>query len=57
MIRETEALRDVFDALEEAFTATGVDFYLIGAQAKDVWYEKGGKLSRQTNDVDIPFWI
>jgi len=46
-------LSDVFTALEEAFNATGTDFYVIGAMARDVWYEKGQKSSRGTKDVDF----
>ncbi|MBN8718134.1 MAG: nucleotidyl transferase AbiEii/AbiGii toxin family protein [Sediminibacterium magnilacihabitans] len=51
-IREGE-LREIFDALEEAFGATGVDYYVIGALAKDIWYAKGDIVSRQTKDVDF----
>ncbi len=46
-------LKEVFDALEEAFAANGTDYYIIGALAKDVWYSKGGKFMRQTKDVDF----
>lgn len=46
-------LKDVFDALEEAFQAMGVDFYLLGAQAKDNWYALDNKTSRLTNDIDF----
>jgi predicted nucleotidyltransferase len=51
-IRDGE-LREVFDALEEAFAANGTDYYIIGALAKDLWYSKGGKFMRQTKDVDF----
>lgn len=50
--REGE-LKEIFDALEEAFRATDIDYYLIGAQARDIWYAKGGKISRQTKDIDF----
>ena len=46
-------LKEIFDALEEAFRATDIDYYLIGAQARDIWYAKGGKISRQTKDIDF----
>lgn len=46
-------LKELFDALEEAFEKTNVDFYIIGALAKDVWYARGNKSMRQTKDVDI----
>jgi len=51
-LREGE-LKDIFDTLEEAFDATGADYYVIGALAKDVWYSQGDILSRQTKDVDF----
>ena len=52
-LNNNEDLKEVFDALEEAFVNTGIDYFLIGAQARDHWYQKGGKTSRQTRDVDI----
>ena len=46
-------LKEIFDALEDAFRATGIDYYLIGAQARDIWYSRDNKVARQTNDVDF----
>ena len=46
-------LKEAFDALEEAFVATGVDFYLIGAMATNIWYARDGKIGSQTKDVDF----
>lgn len=51
-LREDE-LKEIFDAIEETFNATGVDYYLIGALAKDIWYAKRDIISRQTRDVDF----
>lgn len=51
-IREGE-LKEIFDALEEAFAFAEVDYYIIGALAKDIWYAKGDIVSRQTKDVDF----
>lgn len=51
-IREGE-LKEAFDALEEAFAATGTDYYIIGALARDVWYSRGTKTFRQTKDIDF----
>jgi len=47
------ALKEVFSAIEQAFKATGTDFYIIGAVARDVWYAKGNKSFRRTRDVDF----
>lgn len=49
----TGSLKEVFDAIEEALTQTGVDYYLVGAQARDHWFAKGGKRARLTHDVDF----
>jgi predicted nucleotidyltransferase len=51
-IKEGE-LKDVFDALETAFSVTGTDYYVIGALARDVWYSRGSKTFMQTKDVDF----
>jgi predicted nucleotidyltransferase len=55
-IREGE-LKEVFDELEEAFEHLNIDFYLIGALARDVWYAKGDKSFRTTKDVDFAIMI
>lgn len=50
-------LKDIFDALEDAFRKNDIDFYLIGAQARDQWYAKENLLARQTNDVDFAAYV
>ncbi len=55
-IREGE-LKEVFDALEEAFSETGTDYYIIGALARDVWYSRSSKTFRQTRDVDFAILV
>ena len=50
-------LKDVFDTLEEAFQKNNIDFYLIGAQARDQWYAKANLVARQTNDVDFAVYV
>lgn len=47
----------VYDALQEAFAAAGVDYFLIGARAKDAWYSYGKLISRQTKDIDIALLV
>ena len=51
-IRQGE-LKEVFDALEDAFQVTNTDFYIIGALARDTWYEKSDKPFIGTKDVDF----
>jgi len=55
-IREGE-LKEVFDELEEAFEQLNIDFYLIGALARDIWYARGDKKFRTTKDVDFAIMI
>lgn len=57
-IKEGE-LKEVFDILELAFKQLDVDFYLIGALARDVWYSRGQSTSnvRKTKDVDFAIMI
>lgn len=55
-IREGE-LKKVFDELEEAFEHLNIDFYLIGALARDIWYARGDKKFRATKDVDFAITI
>ncbi len=50
-------LKPVFDALEEAFNKLSIDFYLIGAIARDIWYAKGNAFSTGTRDVDFAVFI
>ncbi len=47
------ALKEVFDALEEAFASVGADYYLIGALARDYWFSRAKKSFRETRDVDF----
>jgi predicted nucleotidyltransferase len=51
-IREGE-LKEVFSAIEQTFKAIGIDLYIIGAIARDVWYAKGNKSFRRTKDADF----
>lgn len=50
-------LKPIFDALERAFLQLGIDFYLIGALARQVWYEKADLGFRTTKDVDYAVLI
>lgn len=50
-------LREVFDAVEDAFSNLGIDYYVIGALARDIWYSKENKLSRATRDADFAILI
>lgn len=50
---DREVLKPLFDELNTAFVAVGVDFYLIGAIAKEYWFDRGGQTSDGTKDIDF----
>lgn len=53
-----EENRSVFDALERALHQLDVDFYLIGAQSRDVWIEHLNlKGKRTTTDIDYLVYV
>lgn len=52
-----QSLKEIFDALEQAFATLDIDYYLIGAIARDVWYAKTGANLRKTKDVDFAVLI
>ncbi|MFT3948755.1 MAG: hypothetical protein QM763_17460 [Agriterribacter sp.] len=39
--------------MNTAFAAAGVDFFLIGAIAKEYWFNRGGKITGRTKDIDF----
>ena len=50
-----EPMKPVFDLVEKVFREEGIDFYLIGAIARDVWMTgmHGIPIQRVTRDLDI----
>lgn len=50
-------LKGVFDDLEIVFQKMHIDFYLIGALAREVWYAGSGRIERTTKDVDFAVFI
>lgn len=52
-----EGLQNVIKMLETVFQQYGVDFYLIGALAKDVWLSQESIPARATKDVDLAVFV
>jgi len=50
-------LRTLFDTLEITFESLGIDYYLVGALAREVWFRKGDVRFRATKDVDFAILI
>jgi len=45
-------LKSVFDTVEQTFWELEIDYYMIGALARQVWYEKVNLKFKITKDVD-----
>lgn len=52
-VLRSESLRDIIYALEEAMQTIGIDYYLIGAVARDAWFQLEHITSRRTSDIDF----
>lgn len=52
-----EGLKELFEALERAFNGLKIDFYLVGAIARDTWFVHNGMRPSGTKDVDFAVFI
>jgi len=50
-------LKELFMILEGVFTELQVEFYILGAMARDAWYAKRQIGSRTTRDVDFALYV
>ncbi|HVU58073.1 MAG TPA: nucleotidyl transferase AbiEii/AbiGii toxin family protein [Puia sp.] len=49
-------LKDVFIDLEQAFHQAGIDYYIIGAQARDIWLGRPAR-GTETKDLDLAILV
>jgi predicted nucleotidyltransferase len=58
-IRDEGQYKEIFQALERGFIKFGIDFYLVGATARDVWMKGVHDLptKRATGDIDFGIMI
>ena len=52
-----DQLKELLQIVEKVFIQCDVDFYLLGAIARDTWYAKEQIASRATRDVDFAVYI
>ena len=52
-----EEIRPILEDVEEAFKAFSIDYYLIGAMARDIWFARGEKQFRATKDIDFAILV
>ena len=48
-----EELKEVLETLQDAFGGLGINFFIIGAVARDIWYAESGRTTRRTKDIDF----
>ncbi|MEJ7692368.1 nucleotidyl transferase AbiEii/AbiGii toxin family protein [Daejeonella sp.] len=53
----SEALPDIIRAFEECLNQMEIDYYLIGALARDAWFQQEDIASRRTADVDFAILV
>ena len=58
-IRDEGQYKEIFQALERGFIKSGIDFYLVGATARDIWMKGIHDLppKRATRDIDYGIMI
>jgi predicted nucleotidyltransferase len=58
-IRDEGQYKEIFQALERGFSKFGIDFYLVGATARDIWMKGVHDLppKRATRDIDFGIMI
>jgi len=49
--------KSVFDSLESCLNEVGIDFYVMGALARDMLFSSEGISTRTTSDVDLAVYI
>jgi predicted nucleotidyltransferase len=50
-------LREILLSVDECCLELGIDFYILGALARDVWFKKGGVAALGTKDVDLAILV
>ena len=58
-LRQSPDMAELLDALERGFRQFGIDYYLVGAVARDAWISGIHQLkqSRTTDDIDFAVLI
>lgn len=54
---QQEGFSELFASLNRAFESIGIDFYIVGAVARDAWFAQKGLKASGTRDVDLVIYI
>ena len=50
-------LKGVLQTLQNAFAELQIDYFVIGAVARDIWNAESGRTSRRTKDIDFAVFV
>lgn len=54
---KSSQLREVLPVVEECCRKLDIDFYIIGALAREIWFSGGGLLTGGTRDIDLALFV
>ncbi|HMS67287.1 MAG TPA: nucleotidyl transferase AbiEii/AbiGii toxin family protein [Saprospiraceae bacterium] len=54
---KVDGLKDVLQNIATACDHLNIDFFVVGAVARNIWYVHGGKESRGTQDIDFGVYV
>jgi predicted nucleotidyltransferase len=50
-------MREALESLQGVFEDLHIDFYVIGAVARDIWFAESGRPTRRTLDIDFAIYV
>lgn len=50
-------LKELFPLLDQAFAELNINYYVLGALARDAWYAIANKQARATRDIDLAIYV
>lgn len=54
---KVDGLKDVLEAIATACSQLDIDFFLVGAVARNIWYANSNKKIRGTEDIDFGIYV
>jgi len=54
---EVEGLKEVLETVATACTYLNIDFFIVGAVARNIWYANSNTELRGTKDIDFGIYV
>ncbi|MFT6338544.1 MAG: putative nucleotidyltransferase [Saprospiraceae bacterium] len=54
---QVDGLKDVLETIAIACNTLGIDFFVVGAVARNIWYANSKKELRGTKDIDFGVYV